>query len=43
MAAPLVEVDHLKVYFPIKSGILFDRHIGDVKAVDDVTITVERG
>ena len=43
MAAPLVEVDQLKVYFPIKSGILFDRHIGDVKAVDDVTITVERG
>jgi len=43
VAAPLVEVDQLKVYFPIKSGILFDRHIGDVKAVDDVTITVERG
>ena len=39
----LVEVDHLKVYFPIKSGLVLDRHVGDVKAVDDVTLTIERG
>ncbi len=43
MAEPLVEVEHLKVYFPIKSGLVFDRHVGDVKAVDDVTLTIERG
>jgi len=41
--APLVELDHLKVYFPIKSGIVLDRHVGDLKAVDDVSFTIARG
>jgi peptide/nickel transport system ATP-binding protein len=40
---PLVEVQGLKIYFPIKSGIVLDRHVGDIKAVDDVTLTIERG
>jgi peptide/nickel transport system ATP-binding protein len=40
---PLVEVDDVRVWFPIKSGILLDRHVGDVKAVDGVSLTVERG
>jgi ABC-type glutathione transport system ATPase component len=39
----LVELEHVKVYFPIKSGLVLDRHIGDVRAVDDVTLTIERG
>jgi oligopeptide/dipeptide ABC transporter ATP-binding protein len=42
-AEPLVEVENLKVWFPIKSGILLDRHVGDVKAVDDVSLTIGRG
>ncbi len=42
-AGPLVEVDHLKVYFPIKSGVVLDRHVGDIKAVDDVSFTIQRG
>ena len=41
--APLVEMDDLKVWFPIRSGIVMDRHVGDVKAVDGVTLTIERG
>jgi peptide/nickel transport system ATP-binding protein len=36
---PLMEVKHLKKYFPIHKGIL-NRHVGDVKAVDDVSFTV---
>src|SRR6187401_3375550 len=40
---PLVEVDELKVWFPIKSGILLDRHVGDVRAVDGVTLIIQRG
>jgi oligopeptide/dipeptide ABC transporter ATP-binding protein len=40
---PLVEVDDLKVWFPIRSGILLDRHIGDVRAVDGVSLTIDRG
>jgi oligopeptide/dipeptide ABC transporter ATP-binding protein len=40
---PLVELDDLRVWFPIKSGILLDRHVGDVKAVDGVSLAIERG
>jgi oligopeptide/dipeptide ABC transporter ATP-binding protein len=42
-AAPLVELDDVKVWFPIKSGLLLDRHVGDVKAVDGVSLTIDRG
>ena len=40
---PLVELEHLKIYFPIKSGVVLDRHVGDIKAVDDVSLRIERG
>ena len=40
---PLVEVDRLKVYFAIKSGVLLDRHVGDIRAVDDVSLEIRRG
>ncbi|MGH3132353.1 MAG: ABC transporter ATP-binding protein [Gaiellaceae bacterium] len=41
--SPLLEVDALKVYFPITSGIILDRHVGDIKAVDDVSLTILQG
>src|SRR3990172_8063818 len=41
--ASLVEVEDLKMWFPIKSGLVLDRHVGDVKAVDGVSFTIERG
>ena len=31
------------MYFPIKSGLVLDRHVGDIKAVDDVSFAIERG
>jgi oligopeptide transport system ATP-binding protein len=40
--ANIVEVDDLKVYFPIRSGI-FQGVKGTVKAVDNVTFEVRRG
>jgi peptide/nickel transport system ATP-binding protein len=40
---PLVEVNDLRVWFPITSGVFLDRHVGDVKAVDGVTFSIERG
>src|SRR5215210_5872852 len=40
--APLVEVRHLRKYFPIKKGVL-QREIARVHAVDDVTFSVRRG
>ncbi len=39
---PLLEVRNLKVYFPIRTGV-FRRHTSDVKAVDDVSFTIEPG
>jgi peptide/nickel transport system ATP-binding protein/oligopeptide transport system ATP-binding protein len=39
---PLLEVRNLKVWFPIRTGIL-RRHTDDVKAVDDVSFTIEPG
>jgi peptide/nickel transport system ATP-binding protein len=39
----LVELDDVRVWFPIKSGLVLDRHVGDVKAVDGVTLTIQRG
>ena len=38
----LIEVDDLKVHFPIRSGI-FQTEVGTVKAVDGVTFEVRRG
>jgi peptide/nickel transport system ATP-binding protein len=43
VAPPLVETRDLRVWFPIKSGIILDRHVGDVKAVDGIDLTVWRG
>jgi oligopeptide/dipeptide ABC transporter ATP-binding protein len=42
-AKALVEVEHLKLYFPIKEGIIFDREVARVHAVDDVTFELREG
>ena len=41
-ATPLMEVNHLKKWFPIRGGIL-SRTVGHVKAVNDVSFYVNRG
>lgn len=38
----LLEVKHLKMYFPIMAGF-FRRVVGHVKAVDDVSFTIHQG
>jgi len=40
---PLIEVKDLTKHFPIKQGIIFQRQIGAVKAVDGVSFEVEHG
>jgi oligopeptide transport system ATP-binding protein len=40
---PILVVDHLVKHFPIKAGILIDRQIGAVQAVDDVSLSINRG
>ncbi len=41
-SVPLLELSNLRIYFPIKKGLL-KRTVGHVKAVDDVTLQVPRG
>jgi oligopeptide/dipeptide ABC transporter ATP-binding protein len=40
---PLVEVEHLKIFFPIKQGLVIDREVARVHAVNDVTLTIDEG
>ena len=39
----LLEVKNLKMYFPVTSGIIFQRTIAEVKAVDGVSFTIKKG
>ncbi|MCW2579550.1 MAG: oligopeptide/dipeptide transporter, ATPase subunit [Blastococcus sp.] len=42
-SGPLLRVEGLKVHFPIKAGIVFDRTVGHVRAVDGVDLSIDRG
>jgi ABC-type oligopeptide transport system, ATPase component len=42
-ARPLVEITDLRMYFPITQGILISRHVGDVRAVDGISLSIQRG
>ncbi|HHZ62180.1 MAG TPA: dipeptide ABC transporter ATP-binding protein [Dehalococcoidia bacterium] len=39
----LLEVKNMKMYFPVTSGIIFQKKVADVKAVDNVSFTIARG
>ncbi|MBI4339339.1 MAG: ATP-binding cassette domain-containing protein [Chloroflexi bacterium] len=39
----LVDVRNLKMYFPVRSGAIFQKKIADIKAVDDVSFFIRRG
>jgi len=43
MGQSLLEVEDLEVYFPVTAGLIFQRRVADVKAVDGVTFDVKRG
>src|SRR5713101_6775610 len=40
--AELLRVEHLKMHFPITKGVL-QRRVGSVRAVDDISFTVNQG
>ncbi|WP_433706681.1 ABC transporter ATP-binding protein [Paenibacillus illinoisensis] len=42
MSEPLLEIEHLKTYFPVRKGLM-NRTVGHVKAVDDISITIHEG
>ncbi len=39
----LVSVDDLKMYFPVTAGLIFQRKVADVKAVDGISFEIKRG
>jgi oligopeptide transport system ATP-binding protein len=41
--APLLSVCDLRMWFPISSGLILERHVGDVRAVDGVSFEIKRG
>jgi peptide/nickel transport system ATP-binding protein len=42
-SGPLLRVEGLQVHFPIRRGLVFDRTVGHVRAVDGVDLTIDRG
>jgi oligopeptide/dipeptide ABC transporter ATP-binding protein len=42
-AQPLLRIEGLRMYFEITSGILVSRHVGDVRAVDGIDLSIEKG
>ncbi|WP_185996165.1 ABC transporter ATP-binding protein [Nocardioides campestrisoli] len=43
MREPLLKVEGLKVHFPIRDGLLLNRQVGAVKAVDGVDLEIAAG
>jgi len=39
----LLNIENLKMWFPITQGIVIQRHIGDIKAVDGVSFFIRHG
>jgi oligopeptide transport system ATP-binding protein len=40
---PLVTVEKLVKHYPVKQGLVFQRRVGVVRAVDGISFTIERG
>src|SRR5947209_19701230 len=39
----LVTVQDLRVYFPVNAGLIFQRKVADVKAVDGLSFSIRKG
>ena len=39
----LLSVENIKMYFPVTSGLVFQRLVAEIKAVDDVSFSIRRG
>ncbi|MEJ7785479.1 MAG: dipeptide ABC transporter ATP-binding protein [Solirubrobacteraceae bacterium] len=42
-AVPLLAAEHVELHFPIRQGIVFDREVARVHAVDDVSFELREG
>ena len=43
MSEAFLQLQNLKTHFPVERGIIFRRRIGEVKAVDGVSLSLQRG
>src|SRR6202142_4784308 len=43
MPSPLLQLENVQTYFPVESGFLLRKQTGVVKAVDGVTLSLQRG
>src|ERR1700722_10595129 len=43
MSDAFLEIKDLKAHFPVERGIIFRHEVGTVKAVDGVSLTLQRG
>jgi oligopeptide/dipeptide ABC transporter ATP-binding protein len=43
MKQTLLRVEHLRKYYPVTKGVLLAAMVGEVKAVDDISFTVDAG
>jgi oligopeptide/dipeptide ABC transporter ATP-binding protein len=43
MSEALLATEHLEVHFPIKRGLLIDREVARVHAVNDITLSIAKG
>ncbi len=39
----LLEVRNLKKHFPVTKGVVIRRHVGEVKAIDEISFSISRG
>jgi oligopeptide transport system ATP-binding protein len=39
----LIEVNNLKMYFPVTSGIILQKKVAEIKAVDNVSFNIKKG
>ena len=43
MSEPLLTLTNLQTYFPVESGFLLRKQTGTVKAVDGISLSIQRG
>lgn len=43
MSTPFLEVEDLETHFPVETGLIFKRRLGEVRAVDGVRLSVKQG
>ena len=43
MSAAFLELEDVRTHFPVESGFVFKRHLGTVKAVDGVSLSLRKG